>query len=112
VDKFTPGKWKLSGHKGLYGLPDICREDGDCLLMADSCGGTISTEEMSANLQLAAAAPELREALRAIVPFIAEDFSDETSQGESCCSDGYRNAFRLIEAAISKATAGEATDGN
>jgi hypothetical protein len=87
----TQGDWKYE--------TEGCSVCNDRIVIADVLPGP----HQDSDGLLLAAAPELLAACEGILPFVAEDFSDETPDGESCASDEYREAFRKIVEAVKKA---------
>lgn len=65
--KHTPGPWITKGCSGIYQTPDIYDKGGNCIAYLDSRGALASKNEMLANANLIAAAPDLLEAITAFL---------------------------------------------
>lgn len=103
MSKHTPAPWELSLGRTIVG---IRASNGSLDVIAD-CNDTVPQgEERIANARLIAAAPELLEALQAIMntyvaanlcPFGVGPYNEE-------CSCNYHDAAKRARAAIAKAT--------
>lgn len=106
----TPGPWTIRHGTNVFGKDIHYRNSERVVANAGGHDNNRFFEEVSeenkANAILIAAAPELLAACEGILPFVREDFSDETPDGESCASDEYREAFRAIVNAVKKAKGG------
>jgi hypothetical protein len=92
--KHTPGPWK-PGKDGLV--------NGDGIRVAD-CGWDVEGEEREANAQLIAAAPDLLEALKTAVAFIAVwSGVYQSSHGLADVHPEHAKALAEAQAAIKKA---------
>lgn len=90
--KHTPGPWYVSEERGLQG--EVCyhaiKDSGESYVASTWAGAN------AANASLIAAAPDLLEALEALMP-------QEIGYGNSMCVDSYLNAVVVARAAIAKA---------
>ena len=86
----TPGPWHVGGVGGCR--PQIIYSPSGLAVLRTWGGATKAEEE--ANARMAASAPEMLEALRAIMPYLEEDPDDEGD---------YNARVRAARAAIAKA---------
>ena len=92
--KHTPGPWFVRKGGSAWGNFSI---DGDVFFIAETIGGL--DKEEKANAHLIAAAPDLLEALRALVDDIGERFNISSQS----TNPGMRDAVNQARAAIAKA---------
>ncbi|HBR3463185.1 hypothetical protein AAHV08_09115 [Klebsiella pneumoniae] len=72
--KYTPGPWFVDGHC------DVVTEDGT--VVSWTAEGIFETDEINANSQLMAAAPEMLEALQLLM-------AEQTGGNKSCGHNGF-----------------------
>lgn len=107
-DKHTPGPW-IVDERHVHCQHGFTNKDPRLMLESDVvCEIDTSCREMltdtdKANLRLIAAAPELLEALRRVVPWLAKHIADNHHL-ESVAPNDALGALRQAQAAIQKAT--------
>ncbi len=95
-DKFTLGPWLQTG-RTVYALNDSGYNSFYCSVQ----DAFMPESELLANAQLIAAAPDMLDALQAILPFIP---TTKASDGGACKYSANVAAADMVRAAIAKAT--------
>lgn len=111
TSKHTPGNWFITRSSlGVHKYVEA-RIGGGMVQEIACCGPTEQPEQSEANARLIAAAPDLLEALRFLLPHVAHAHADNCGDSDSynnaevqTCGCGLDSAVESAHEAIAKAT--------